>query len=260
MFVGWFATFDSLAPNVSISKNAAGNYDFDKVTLADINRAINATCDQSWYELNSTNRYRPCKTLPIVSRQLVWSLSPSFMFQCHVPMETIRIWLCHERWESEKLSCRWKDRFERNRLDTRLHDQSDQWSRCSIPSWTFDNKIRIHRSLGILHPVFDHRCCRCCDWLPILSTASKLPTAITSSACWTIFFIRILNSLWNVAEMIARTVREMNELVPRPWLPNELDCDRRSKVESTDNDRWSLSKASIQQRAAWDVSSLGHLW
>ena len=57
--LGWFATFDTLAPNVTISRNAQGNYDFNNVTLEQIRRAINGICDQLWSEVPSPNQFRP---------------------------------------------------------------------------------------------------------------------------------------------------------------------------------------------------------
>jgi hypothetical protein len=57
----WFSVFNTLAPNVSLTPNSDGNYDFDTTNLTEIKFAIAAICNQSWDEVVNPDRFRPCK-------------------------------------------------------------------------------------------------------------------------------------------------------------------------------------------------------
>ena len=66
----WYTTFNNLAPNVSLPKNSAGNYDFDTVNLTQIKRALAAICNQSWADVPDPDKYRPCKIISFIDYNL----------------------------------------------------------------------------------------------------------------------------------------------------------------------------------------------
>jgi hypothetical protein len=57
----WYSTFNNLAPNVTLKKNDAGNYDFDTTNLTQIKAAIAAVCNQPWEEVVTPDSFRQRK-------------------------------------------------------------------------------------------------------------------------------------------------------------------------------------------------------
>ncbi|CAF1675672.1 unnamed protein product [Rotaria magnacalcarata] len=56
----WYTTFQNLAPNVSLSPDQDGNFNFSKVNFSQIKAAINAICNQPWSDqLPPKDQYRP---------------------------------------------------------------------------------------------------------------------------------------------------------------------------------------------------------
>ncbi|CAF3644356.1 unnamed protein product [Rotaria sp. Silwood1] len=55
----WYTTFSSLAPNISLSPNKDGNYDFNSVNFSQIKTAISSICNQPWSDIPEPNKYRP---------------------------------------------------------------------------------------------------------------------------------------------------------------------------------------------------------
>ncbi|CAF4029346.1 unnamed protein product [Rotaria sordida] len=55
----WYTTFNNLAPNISLSPNKDGNYDFNSVNFNQIQTAIAAICRQPWSDLLQPDKYRP---------------------------------------------------------------------------------------------------------------------------------------------------------------------------------------------------------
>ena len=55
----WFSTFSNLAPNVSLTPNADGNYDFDTINFTHIHNAIAGVCNQPWGQIPNPDKFRP---------------------------------------------------------------------------------------------------------------------------------------------------------------------------------------------------------
>ncbi|CAF2709893.1 unnamed protein product [Rotaria sp. Silwood2] len=55
----WYTTFNNLAPNVSLSPNKDGNFDFNSVNFNQIKAAIAAICSQPWSDMSEPDKYRP---------------------------------------------------------------------------------------------------------------------------------------------------------------------------------------------------------
>lgn len=62
-WTGWFATFSTLAKNLTVSKDEDGNFHFPSIALKDIRDKISQICEQPWGNLPSPDKYRSCSLI-----------------------------------------------------------------------------------------------------------------------------------------------------------------------------------------------------
>jgi Golgi nucleoside diphosphatase len=84
-----YSTFNTLAPNVTVSPDSNNNYNLASTNLTLIYAALQNICNQPWTDLvNPETKYRPCKIQIFILYNILWVLY-SIMFLFNVSLDII---------------------------------------------------------------------------------------------------------------------------------------------------------------------------
>ena len=141
----FYSSFNTLAKSFPLAANSEGNYDLNSLNFSRVFSVLNDVCSQPWATVNATDRFRPSEFRSFDrSIERVFPFSSVFLFDVSLHLAATRLF--DGRSQSEEFPNGENDRFERDRLDVGLHDQSNEHVGPRISSKPFVVARGIYRS------------------------------------------------------------------------------------------------------------------